>query len=650
MVNNNRLLSLKLRTLIFGHPLATQNAEDSKVGVLGGVPVFGSDIISSEGYAPDEILYILLLAGSLGYAYVLRISIAIVLLVISIFLVYRKAIQKYPEGGGSYTIAKAYLGENFGLIAGASLTLDYILTVAVSVSSAIENLTGIFPWLAPTEHKVLADCLVILFMAWVNLRGLKESARLFSVPVYLYISTLALLIGTGLVEILLHGLTPEAVATGHIAVSSLSGMTWFILARAFAGGTTALTGFEAVSNGVTAFKKPAQKHAIHTLLILGIIVSLGLIGLTYLAGAYHLVPAEGNTVLNQLGLIIFGRTLLYFVLMGTAAAILVIASSTPYAGLPILLSLMARDGYTPRYFKNLGDRLVYSAGIWTLFIVSSLLIVVFHGDTHTMLPLYAIGVFISFTLTGTGLAKHVWQTKGAKWKSDFVVFCFGGIISFLVLIIFIVTKFTQGAWIILVIMPLLVLMFRGIRSIYSGEIQNLDVTPQAIEEFHGLMAKVKRRRAHVELTDYKNKIIVPVYDLTLIVLETLKYAYALTPQVTAVHIASDPSRTAKLLKHWAENHMEIPLEIVESPYRATVQDLLKYIDKVEKKGNFDTITVAIAEYVPEKIWQNILHNQTGQLIKLMLLFRKNILVTSVPYHPVSRKDASDESKVILKKS
>ena len=649
MANNNRLLSLRLRTLIFGHPLATQNAEDSKVGVLGGIPVFGSDIISSEGYAPDEILYVLLLVGSLGYAYILKISFAIVLLVISIFLVYRKAIQKYPEGGGSYTIAKAYLGENFGLVAGASLTMDYVLTVAVSVSSAIENLTGIFPWLAPTPHKVLADCLIIVFMAWVNLRGLKESARLFAVPVYLYISTLALLIGTGLVEVLVHGVTPVAVNTGHIAASSASGMTWFILARAFAGGTTALTGFEAVSNGVTAFKNPAQKRSIHTLLTLGIIVSIGLIGLTYLAGAYHLVPAEGNTVLNQLGLIVFGKTILYFILMGTAAAILIIASSTPYAGLPILLSLMARDGYAPRYFKNLGDRLVYSVGIWTLFVVSSLLIIVFHGDTHMMLPLYAIGVFISFTLTGLGLAKHVWQEKGKKWKSDLVIFGFGGTISFLVLVVFIITKFTQGAWIILVIMPILVLMFRGIRCVYKGEVRNVEITPEAVESFHRHVTKLKRRRAHVELSDYRNKVIVPVYDLNLIVLKTLKYAYSLTPQVTAVHVASDPNRKAKVLKHWTENHMEIPLEIVESPYRATVHDFLNYVEEIEKKGNFDTITVAIPEYVPEKLWQNLLHNQTGQLMKLMLLFRKSILVTSVPYHPVSKEAHSvDSTNVKLK--
>ena len=645
MANINRLLWLRLRTSIFGHPLATQNAEEAKVGVFGGLPIFGSSIISTEGYAPDEILYVLLLVGSLGYAYISKISLAIVLLVISIFLVYRKAIQKYPEGGGSYTIAKAYLGENYGLIAGACLTLDYVLTVSVSVSSAIENLTGIIPWFAHTQHKVLASCLIILCMAWINLRGLRESARLFAFPVYLYIASLAVLIGTGLIELLVYGVTPTVVTTGHIASTSASGMTWFILARAFAGGTTALTGFEAVSNGVTAFKNPAQKRAIQTLLAMAVIVALGLVGLTYIAGVYHLSPAPGNTILNQLGLIIFGNTLPYFVLMGTAAAILVIASNTPFAGLPILLSLMARDGYTPRYFKNLGDRLVYSVGIWTLFLVSSLLIIVFHGDTHSMLPLYAIGVLLSFALTGIGLAKHTWHEKGEKWKSDFGIFSFGGVVSFLVFLVFFITKFKQGAWLILVILPLLVLMFRTVRYVYQGEIQDVEITTEAAEIFHRHVTKLKRRRAHVELADYKNKVIVPVYDLNLIVLKTLKYAYSLTPQVMAVHVASDPSRTAKLLKHWAEHHIEIPLEIVDSPYRATVQDFLNYIDKVEKKGNFDTITVAIPEYVPEKLWHNFLHNQTGQLMKLMLLFRKSILVTSVPYHPVPKDADSVDLKV-----
>lgn len=644
MNNNNRILWFKLRTLIFGHPLATQFAEQSKVGVLGGIPIFGSDLISSQGYAPDEILYILLLAGSLGYAYVMKVSLVIVLLLTSIFLVYRKAIKKYPQGGGSYTIAQAHLGGTAGLLAGAALSVDYILTVAVSVSSAIENLTGIFPWLALTPHKVIADCLVIAFMAWINLRGLKESARLFAIPVYLYIVSLIALIGTGFVEILLHGVTPQIPA--HLINTNASSMTWFIFARAVAGGTTALTGIEAVSNGVTAFKAPAQKRAIKTLLILSFLVAGGLIGLAYLAGAYHVVPSEGNTTLNQLGLIIFnGQTIPYFILMGTAAAILVIAANTPFAGLPILLSLMARDGCAPRYFKNLGDRLVYSVGIWTLFIISIFLIIIFQGDTHMMLPLYAIGVLLSFSLTGTGLARHVWQEKGKNWISDFSIFAFGGALSFLVFLVFIITKFTQGAWIILIVLPLLVLFFRGIQSVYRGEIYDLEVTPEELAQFQRHVAKVKRRRANAEISEYRNKIIIPVYDLNVMVLKALKYAYALTPQVTAVHVASDPVRAAKLLKHWSENHMEIPLEIVDSPYRATIKDFLAFLDKVERKTNYDTITVVIPEYVPVKLWHNLLHNQTGQLIKLMILLKKSILVTSVPYHPVADKFKPEPPRV-----
>lgn len=627
----NKIVRLHLRTVLFGHPLDTKHAEGTRVGVLGGIPIFGSDLISSEGYAPDAILYVLLAAGSLGYAYVMKVSLAIVLLLTSILLVYRKAIKKFPQGGGSYKIAHAYLGETAGLVAGASLTLDYVLTVAVSVSSAIENITGVVPWLAPTGHKVLADCLVIAFMAGVNLRGLKESARLFALPVYLYIISLVVLVGTGMVEIMVHGVTP--LTTGQLVTSTGTGMTAFLFARAVAGGTTALTGVEAVSNGVTAFKAPSQKNAIKTLITLGVLVAFGLLGLMYLAGAYHIVPTVDNTSLNQLGLIIFGQTIPYYFLMASVAAILIIAANTPFAGLPILLSLMAKDGYVPRYYKNLGDRLVYSSGISTLFIVSLILILIFQGDTHLMLPLYAIGVLLSFALTGIGLARHMFQERGKGWMTDFAVFIFGGVVSFLVFLVFIVTKFTEGAWIVLIVLPLLVLLFRSINRVYTSETQVLSVTSEALADFHRHVAEVDRRRAHVDVTKYQNKIVVPLYDLNRTVLKTLKYAYALTPQVTAVHVASDPERKDKLIRHWAQAKMEIPLEIVESPYRAVVQDFLYYLDDLEKETNFDTITIAIPEFVPRRLRYNLLHNQTGQLLKLMLIYRKHFLVTSVPYHP-----------------
>ncbi|WP_088226744.1 APC family permease [Desulfosporosinus sp. FKB] len=628
---SKKLFWLKLRTLIFGHPLETQSAESHKIGVFGGIPVFGSDVISSQGYAPDAILYVLILAGTAGYAASMKVTGAIVLLLASILMLYRRTIQKYAQGGGSYTVANAYLGEKAGLLAGASLSIDYILTVAVSVSSAVENLTGIFRWLEPTPHKVLADCIIIIFMTVVNLRGLKESAKLFAIPVYMYIISIFSLVGFGLIKYLIYGITPIPYSHAIIAANTQS-LTLFLFLKAMAAGTTALTGTEAVSNGVTAFKAPAQKRAIHTLFILGSIVAVGLIGLVFLASKYHLVPSDDNTIINQLGLLIFGRTIMYYILMAGIGIILVIAANTPFVGLPILLSLMARDGYAPRYFKNLGDRLVYSAGIWTLSIIGIILIVIFDGDTHSMLPLYAIGVFISFSLTGFGLAKHCIETRPKGYYKDLIIFLFGGLISFLVFIIFLITKFMEGAWLVAIIIPLLMFFFHVVSKVYKREITLIKPTKEDIEAFNKEIARIANRRSNVELSEYRSKIVIPVFDLNRIVLKALQYGYELTPLISAVHIASDKERTEKLQRHWKQNNIQIDLDIVDSPYRATVHDLLGYLDTLEKDPNFTTVTLVIPEFVPPKIWQNFLHNQTGQLMKLLLLLHKNILVTSVPYH------------------
>ncbi|AFM40535.1 hypothetical protein Desaci_1524 [Desulfosporosinus acidiphilus SJ4] len=628
---NGKLMWLKLRTLIFGYPLETQSAEHQKVGVFGGIPIFGSDVISSQGYAPDAILYVLILAGTAGYNASMKVTIAIVLLFMSILMLYRRTIQKYAQGGGSYTVANAYLGEKMGLLAGASLSVDYILTVAVSVSSSVENLTGVFSWFGVTSHKVLADCLIILFMTVVNLRGLKESARLFALPVYTYILSIFALVGYGLFKVFVFGVTP--MHTQAIIAANTQTLTLFVFLKAMAAGTTALTGTEAVSNGVTAFKAPSQKRAIHTLFVLGFIVAAGLVGLVFLASKYHLIPSTDNTIINQLGLLIFGKTIMYYILMAGIAIILVIAANTPFVGLPILLSLMARDGYAPRYFKNLGDRLVYSAGIWTLSIISLILIIVFRGDTHSMLPLYAIGVFISFSLTGFGLAKHCLETKPKTFYSDLIIFLFGGIVSFLMFMIFLITKFTEGAWLVAIIIPLLMLFFNMVSNVYKREIKLIKPTMEDIETFNQEITRVRNRRSSVELSEYRSKIVVPVFDLNRIVLKALQYGYELSPQVSAIHIASDKERAEKLRRHWEKSNIQIELVIVESPYRATVQDLLHYVDELEKDPQFSTVTLVIPEFVPPKIWQNFLHNQTGQLMKLLLLLHKNILVTSVPYHP-----------------
>lgn len=479
------------------------------------------------------------------------------------------------------------------------------------------------------------------FLTWLNLRGLKESARLFALPVYLYMASLALLVIVGIAEVLMYGADPVIVAQNmqKTSESSIGGMTLFLFARAFAGGTTALTGFEAVASGVSAFKAPSQKRAINTLLTLAIIVGTALAGISYLASVYHVMPATGNTVLNQLGLLVFGKTIFYYVLMGCAASILIIAANTPFAGFPILLNLMARDTYAPRYFKNLGDRLVFNTGIWTLSLISIPLIIFFKGNTHSMLPLYAIGVLLSFSFTGFGMAKFVLKDKRKGWQSDFSIFLFGGVLSFIVFLVFIVTKFTHGAWLVLIIIPFLVTVFYTISRVYKNEIKDLSVTEEALEDFHRHVKRLRKRRGNTPLSEYRNKIIIPVYDLNLIVLKAMRYAYALTPQVCAVHIASDPDRLEKVKRHWSESGIEIHLEIVPSPYRSTVHDFLAYVDQVESEKKFETITVVIPEYVPEKLRYQFLHNQTGQLIKLLLLLHKDIFVTSIPYH--SGDDSSD---------
>ncbi len=628
----SKIIWLKLRTLIFGHPLSTQSAESHKVGVFGGIPVFGSDVISSQGYAPDAILYVLILAGTAGYAEAMKVSTAIILLLMSILLLYRRTIQKYAQGGGSYTVAQAYLGEKMGLLAGASLSVDYVLTVAVSVSSAVENLTGIFRWLEPTPNKVLADCIVIIFMTVVNLRGLKESARLFALPVYTYIISIFSLVAFGMFKYFVYGITPMP-NTHAIIASNTEAVTLFIFLRAMAAGTTALTGTEAVSNGVSAFKAPAQKRAINTLLVLGVIVAVGLAGMVFLASKYQLIPSDDNTIINQLGLLVFGKSLMYYILMAGIAIILMIAANTPFVGLPILLSLMARDGYAPRYFKNLGDRLVYSVGIWTLSVIGLILIIVFQGDTHRMIPLYAIGVFISFSLTGCGLAKHCLETKPKNYYRDLIIFAFGGLVSFLVFLIFLITKFTEGAWVVAIIIPALMFFFHSVSRIYQREINLVKVTKEDLDAFNEHITRIANRRSDIDLSEYRSKIVVPVFDLNKIVLQALQYGYELTPLVTAVHIASDTERAEKLQRKWKENHIQINLEIVDSPYRATVHDLLHYLDSIEKDPSNETVTLVIPEFVPRKIWQNFLHNQTGQLMKLLLLLNKSVLVTSVPYHP-----------------
>ncbi|HBP65885.1 MAG TPA: amino acid permease [Desulfosporosinus sp.] len=621
---------------ILGSPLKSQNAEEHRVGVLASIPIFGSSIISSQGYSVDEMLYVLVGLGAIGFAQVSKVALAVILLLITIILVYRKAIKKYPMGGGSYTIAREFLGVNYGLLAGAALSLDYILTVAVSVSSAVENITGVIPWVATTpNYKVIIIIAIIIFMTLINLRGLKQSAALFALPVYLYLFSVLALVGIGVFKIVVFGADP-ALVTPPITTPTHA-LTLFILLRAMAGGTTALTGIEAISNGVAAYKAPAQKRAITTLFVIGVIVAVSLSGLSFLASKYHIIPSAHNTVMNQLGLIVYGQTMMYYILMVCSALILVIASNTSFAGLPILLNRMARDGYAPRYFKNLGDRLVYDKGIWLLTIIGILIVIIFQGNTHLMIPLYAVGVLIGFALTGIGLAKRTYIVKNQNWKCNFIIFGFGGFVSSIIFLVFLITKFSEGAWIVVIILPLLMGFFKHVHTVYQVEKETIHPSATDLEQFAEKISQINQRRESIDLSEYRDKSIVPIFDINKMVLKALLYAYDSTPLVTAVHVASDMQRAEKLQKHWLESHIGIELQIIESPYRTVVRDIMDYVDQAEADPRFTSITVLIPEYVPNKLSENFLHNQTGQVLKLLLLLKKNIVVTSIPFHPPVQK-------------
>ena len=621
---------------ILGSPLKSQNAEEHRVGVLASIPIFGSSIISSQGYSVDEMLYVLVGLGAIGFAQVSKVALAVILLLITIILVYRKAIKKYPMGGGSYTIAREFLGVNYGLLAGAALSLDYILTVAVSVSSAVENITGVIPWVATTpNYKVIIIIAIIIFMTLINLRGLKQSAALFALPVYLYLFSVLALVGIGVFKIVVFGADP-ALVTPPITTPTHA-LTLFILLRAMAGGTTALTGIEAISNGVAAYKAPAQKRAITTLFVIGVIVAVSLSGLSFLASKYHIIPSAHNTVMNQLGLIVYGQTMMYYILMVCSALILVIASNTSFAGLPILLNRMARDGYAPRYFKNLGDRLVYDKGIWLLTIIGILIVIIFQGNTHLMIPLYAVGVLIGFALTGIGLAKRTYIVKNQNWKCNFIIFGFGGFVSSIIFLVFLITKFSEGAWIVVIILPLLMGFFKHVHTVYQVEKETIHPSATDLEQFAEKISQINQRRESIDLSEYRDKSIVPIFDINKVVLKALLYAYDSTPLVTAVHVASDMQRAEKLQKHWLESHIGIELQIIESPYRTVVRDIMDYVDQAEADPRFTSIAVLIPEYVPNKLSENFLHNQTGQVLKLLLLLKKNIVVTSIPFHPPVQK-------------
>ncbi len=600
--------SLVKRWLV-GAPMSLAQARHERLTKTVALAVFSSDALSSVAYATEEILLVLVLAGTAALHLTLPISFAIAGLLTVVAVSYQQTIHAYPSGGGSYIVARANLGATPGLVAAAALLIDYVLTVAVSVAAGVAALTSAFPGLA--SHRVLLGVAFITIIAFANLRGVRESGRIFAVPTYLFIVTLGLVVGIGGIRWLWGNLP---VAPVHPDAHAAASLTWFLVLRAFSSGCTALTGVEAISNGVPAFRPGEARNAAITMGWMAGILGVLFIGISALASAMHLTPSGEQTVVSQLSRALFGDGLFYYIIQGSTMLILVLAANTSFADFPRLSSLLARDRYAPRQFRTMGDRLVFSNGIVILAGAAALLIVIFRAETHALIPLYAVGVFISFTLSQSGMVRHWLVERGAGWQWRLVVNGMGALVTAAVTLVIAMTKFSHGAWIVVLLIPLMVLAFRAVHHHYELVAAELSL-------------------AHLgDDPPVANTVLVLVGDLHMGVVKALRYAQSLSPNPRAVFVEVDPSWTSRLEERWSKGGCGVPLIVLASPYRSMLGPLLQYIDRIIAQAPNSVVTIVIPEFVPRRWWQHLLHNQTALLVKGALLFRRGVVVVDVPFH------------------
>ena len=608
-------MALSLKRVLIGKPLASAEEEHQRLSKVVALPVFASDAISSTAYATEEILRVFLIAGAGAAAYskLVPLSILVLVLLAIVVLSYRQTIFAYPSGGGSYVVSRENLGELPSLIAGSSLLTDYILTVAVSVAGGVAAIISAFPSLSPYRVELCVGFIVLMTLA--NLRGLKESGALFAPPTYIYVASLFTLIAVGLYRVFVQHIPPiQHSAEGTKLLDGQAAVTLIVFLRAFASGAVALTGVEAVSNGVPAFKKPESKNASITLVWMAIILGSGFFGLAILS--QHLKPIAGEggpTVLAQLAEHIFGgRNLLFFVTQFATFAVLVLAANTAYADYPRLSSIIARDGYLPRQFVNRGDRLVFSNGIIFLAVLAIALVVAFGGKIDALIPLYAVGVFTGFTLSQTGMVIHHIKEKEPHWKISLCINAVGAVTTGLVAGIVVTTKFKSGAWVSVLVIIVLTLTFKAIHRHYKRVNAAVSVEPGY---------RVQR---------HQHLVIVLVGSINKGVLHAVQYARSLTPdRLIAVSVVSDPEEERLLREQWEAFDIPVELHTISSPYRDLTKPILNYIDELDRESADEMITVVIPEFVTN-LSSQWLHNQSALAIKAKLLYRPNTVVTSVP--------------------
>jgi amino acid transporter len=599
-----------LKRLFVGTPLPTAQSRHERLGKAAGLAIFASDPLSSNAYATEAILLVLILAGGAALSYSLPIGVGIAALILIVITSYRQTIRAYPQGGGAYIVAKDNLGVFPALIAGAALLIDYVLTVAVSVAAGVDAVTSAVPALLP--YRVWLCLVAIVGVAIANLRGVRESGNLFAAPTYLFVFSILGMIGWGVGAATL-GALPAAPYEPH--PPGLEGISLFLFLRAFAAGCTALTGVEAVSDGVPAFKPPEAHNARIVMAWLGAITVTMFLGITYLAYDLGVVPGGNETVVSKIARRLFGGGFLYYEIQAVTMLILLLAANTAFADFPRLSFFLARDRFIPRQFATQGDRLVFSNGIVILAGLASLLIVVFQGETQDLLPLYAIGVFISFTLSQSSMVRRWLRLREEGWWWRVWFNGVGAFVTGIVLLTLAVTKFIEGAWIVVLLIPILVTVFLTVHRHYDTVAAQLSLEDMAPPPpLHGT-------------------ILVLVGDLHRGVVQALQYAQSLSPSAKAVYVETDPERTRRLEERWGKWGMGVPLVVLNSPYRSLLGPLMEYIDQLQRqRGDQHVVTIVLPEFIPAKWWQQLLHNQTALLIKGQLLFHKNVVVTDVPYH------------------
>jgi len=615
--------SLSWRTWLIGRPLASADAPHQTVSKTVGLAVFGADALSSIAYAPQETLVILAAAGTQAYGYAFPISLVITGLLVIVTISYLQTIQAYPSGGGAYTVVKENLGEPAALVAGAALLTDYILLAAVTVASGVAQIVSAFPILFPFRVWLSVGLLGLIALA--NLRGVKESGNIFALPTYFFLSMTTLTVVVGFIRYL-GGTLGVVIDPPSVEMLGTEPLTLFLLLRAFSNGTTALTGVEVIANGVKSFREPRTRNAIVTMVWMATILAVLFLGIVYLLGVIGAVPSESETVISQFARTVFGnRGLLYLGTIAATTIILILATNTAFAGFPALSAIIAEDGYMPRQLAYRGSRLVFSRGILTLTVIASLLIIIFNASVTALIPLWAVGVFLSFTLSQAGMARHWWNRQDIKkavvnqydpsWRWKLAINGLGAITTAIVTLIFAITKFVDGAWIIVVLLPALVLSFYAVHRHYRNLARDLSL------EDYGQPPPAKRHR-----------VLVPIAGVHRGALEALDYALSLSNDVTAVHISMDPEQKSALENKWNSWGKGVRLVIIESPYRTFLEPFLEYVNEICAilQPN-ERLTIVVPQFMPKKWWHNVLHTQTAFWLRFALLNKRGIVITEVPY-------------------